>query len=427
MPGAGLRENDRVTNVAGPGRLRSLAAELWHRVEGAPSAGRSATARSRVFDAALVLLLVLAGLHYVEAVGAGPAGPASIHWGLLVPLAAVPLLLRRRFPVSVLWTVLALTLLIRNDSPDVAYYAGLLCIVAAYAAAAHGPRPLPTLLSLPAAVAVLAYLFAHAQLPDFPNGVIAVLVLVPVFAAAWEIRMWRRRTDEGRARLSALEREQVAALNLAVEHERARIARELHDVVTHNVGVMVIQAGAARKIMDKAPDLSREALLAVEASGRAAMSELRHVMGLLTMDSEGPDAPGSAGLSPQPGLDRLEALVGGVRSAGLPVALTVTGERRPVPPGIELAAYRVVQEALTNTVKHAGGATAEVVVEYAADHLRVEVADTGGRPGASAASGSGRGLVGLRERLAVYGGTVQAGPRLRGGYRVSALIPLESS
>ncbi len=416
-----------MTNAAGPDRLRALAAELWHRVGGVPPTGRPATVRSWVFDAVLALLLVLAGVHYVEAVGGGPTGSAPIRWGLLVPLAALPLLLRRRFPVTVLWAVLALTLLIRNDSPDVAYYAGVLCIVAAYAAAAHGPRPLPTLLSLPVAVAVLAYLFAPAKLPDFPNAVVALLVVVPVFAAAWEIRMWRRRADEGRARLAALEREQVAALDLAVEHERARIARELHDVVTHNVGVMVIQAGAARKIMDKAPDLSREALLAVEASGRAAMTELRHVMGLLTMDSEGPDAPGAAGLSPQPGLDRLEALVGGVRSAGLPVALTVTGERRPVPPGVELAAYRVVQEALTNTVKHAGGATAEVVVEYAADHLRVEVADTGGRPSASASSGSGRGLVGLRERLAVYGGTVQAGPRLRGGYRVSALIPLESS
>ena len=253
---ARLRENDRVTNVAGPNRLRSLVAELWRRVEGAPQTGRPATTRGRAFDAVLALLLVLAGVHYLEAVGEGPA------------------------------------------------------------------------------------------------AVVAVLVLVPVFAAAWEIRMWRRRADEGRDRLAALEREQVAALNLAVEHERARIARELHDVVTHNIGMMAIQAGAARKIMDRDPELSREALLAVEAGGRAAMTELRHVMGLLTMDSEGPDAAGAAGLSPQPGLDRLEALVGGVRLAGLPVDLTVTGERRPVPPGIELAAYRVVQEALTNTVKH---------------------------------------------------------------------------
>lgn len=154
--------------------------------------------------------------------------------------------------------------------------------------------------------------------------------------------------------------------------QRARIARELHDVVTHNVSVMVIQAGAARKIMHISPDEAGEALLAVEAGGRAAMTELRHVMGLLTMGSEdeGTDeaadpADEAAELAPQPGLDQLEALVGRVREAGLKVDLTVTGPSREIPAGVELAAYRVVQEALTNTVKHASGATATVAVSYA--------------------------------------------------------------
>jgi signal transduction histidine kinase len=156
------------------------------------------------------------------------------------------------------------------------------------------------------------------------------------------------------------------------------------------------------------------------------MTELRHVMGLLTMDSDGPDTAATADLTPQPGLNRLEALVSGVRHAGMPVELTVTGQQRPVPPGVELAAYRVVQEALTNTVKHASGATADVVVDYAVDHLRVEVTDTGGRPSATLSSGNGRGLIGLRERLVLYGGTLQTGPRPRGGYRVKALIPLEA-
>ena len=399
------------------GQTRHHAADLARRSGPPPLL----TGRGRVFDTVLTLALGFAGVRY--ATNSAPA-PGTTQAMFLAPLAAVPLVLRRRFPLAALWTVLAATLLIRNESPDVAYYAGLLCIVAAYSAAAYSPQRVPTLLSLPVAAAVLAYLFAFAKLPVLPNGVVAVLLLVPVFAAAYEIRMWRRRADEGRARLLALEREQVAALNRAVEHERARIARELHDVVTHNVGVMVIQAGAARKIMDTAPELAREALLAVESSGRSAMGELRQVMGLLTMDSDGADPAGSADLAPQPGLDRLEALVAGVRKAGLPVELAVSGQRRPVPPGVELAAYRVVQEALTNTVKHASGATAQVSVEYAADRLRVEVADTGGRPSASASSGSGRGLIGLRERLAVHGGTVVAGPRLRGGYRVTALMPL---
>lgn len=161
------------------------------------------------------------------------------------------------------------------------------------------------------------------------------------------------------------------------------------------------------------------------------MTELRHVMGLLTMadEGEGTDegtdpADAAAEPAPQPGLAQLETLVGRVRDTGLHVDLTVTGPSRPLPPGPELAAYRVVQEALTNTVKHATGAAAGATVEYGPERLRVEVTDSGGHPGA--ATGSGRGLIGLRERLAVYGGTLNTGRRLTGGYRVEALIPLET-
>jgi signal transduction histidine kinase len=219
-----------------------------------------------------------------------------------------------------------------------------------------------------------------------------------------------------------MERESVEAVRRAAEEERARIARELHDVVTHNVSVMVIQAGAARKVLTASPEQAREALLSVEASGRAAMTELRHVMGLLTMDGGSPD------LAPQPGMAELESLVGRVRDAGLPVELMVTG--RPItglPDGVDLAGYRVVQEALTNAVKHAAGASAVVRVDFRADRLSIEVTDTGGRRPPSTDAGSGRGLIGLRERLALYGGTLHAGPRIRGGYRVEAVIPLETA
>ncbi|MFD4657484.1 sensor histidine kinase [Kitasatospora sp. NPDC058444] len=384
------------------------------------------TRRGQVFDAALALFLALTSGRYATIAG-GPHG-TSLSWLLLVPLVPLPLVLRRRHPLAVLWTVVPAALLVRYQSQDIAYSAGVAVMVAAYSAAAYGRRGTALLLSLSAATVALVALFSAAKLPHFPNGVIAVLVLAPVFAVAYELRMWRRRVDEGRERLSALEREQLAALQRAVELERARIARELHDVVTHNVSMMTIQAGAARKILDTAPDKAREAMAAVESGGRAAMTELRHVMGLLTIDSETGDAPDAeAGLSPQPGLGQLDALVEGVRRAGLPVELAVRGERRPVPPGVELAAYRVVQEALTNTVKHAGGADAAVTVEYAPDRLLVEVTDTGGRPTGAAATGDGRGLLGLRERLAVYGGTLHTGPRPRGGYRVTARIPLESS
>jgi signal transduction histidine kinase len=222
-----------------------------------------------------------------------------------------------------------------------------------------------------------------------------------------------------------LERMQAEALRRATEQERARIARELHDVVTHNVSVMVIQAGAARKVLATAPDKASDALIAVEAGGRAAMAELRQVIGLLGIDGDNTDPHDGADLTPQPGLDQLESLVARVRDAGLPVELTVLGRVRPLSPGVELAAYRVVQESLTNTMKHASGAAAMVTVEHRDDALRIEVVDTGGTPSESGRAGQGRGLIGLRERLAVYGGTLHAGPRLTGGYRVEAHIPVE--
>ncbi|MFD5465766.1 sensor histidine kinase [Kitasatospora sp. NPDC127059] len=392
---------------------------------GAPPPPRP-TRRGQAFDLALALFLSFTSGRYA-AIAGGPNDPAWTGLLLLVPLLPLPLVLRRRHPLAVLWTVLPAALLVRGQSEDIAYSAGVAVIVAAYSAAGYGRRTAALPVSLAAATAALVVLFDSAKLPHFPNSVVAVLVLVPVFAVAYELRMWRRRVEQGRERLSALEREQLTALDRAVELERARIARELHDVVTHNVSMMTIQAGAARKILDTAPDKAREAMAAVESGGRAAMTELRHVMGLLTIDSgAGEDPAADADLSPQPGLGRLDALVEGVRRAGLPVELTVSGQRRTVPPGVELAAYRVVQEALTNTVKHAGGADAAVTVDYAADHLRVEVTDTGGRPTGAAATGNGRGLLGLRERLAVYGGTLHTGPRPRGGYRVTASIPLES-
>jgi len=242
-------------------------------------------------------------------------------------------------------------------------------------------------------------------------------------------------------RMQEMEVEAEETTRRAVESERARIARELHDVVTHNVSVMVVQAGAARKVMASSPDQATEALLAVEASGRAAMAELRQVMGLLTArtDGKGPDRAGpqdkvpgvdpemeldQADLAPQPSLEQLGTLVGRVRDTGVDVTLDVIGEPRPVPPGIGLAAYRTVQEALTNTVKHAAGAAARVTVDYDPQALRLEIADTGGTAGPSAATGNGRGLIGLRERLAVYGGRLEAGRRPTGGFRVRAWIPL---
>jgi signal transduction histidine kinase len=345
-------------------------------------------------------------------------------WTIVLFLAVVlPLVFRRRYPLSVLWIVLATAPLVsENDAAlRLSFYA---CVIAAYSAAIFSPYRIPALASLPLA-ALLYTRIQESAVPAVPDNAVPFLILVPIAIAASGLRRWKLRADEDRERLSTLEREQAEALRRAAEHERARIARELHDVVTHNVSMMVIQAGAARKVMDASPEQARDALLAVESGGRAAMAELRHVMGLLTMDSDGLDPASTADLAPQPGLDRLGALVQRVRDTGLPVDLVMTGQPVPVQPGIELTAYRVVQEALTNTVKHAAGASAKVRLDYLPGQLRVEVTDTGGTPGASAGTGDGHGLIGLRERLAVYGGTLHAGRRLTGGYRIAAEIPLE--
>ncbi|MFD4023636.1 sensor histidine kinase [Streptomyces sp. NPDC058576] len=404
------------------------------------------TPRTWRFDALVALALGIATVYYgidntgvvvLREVAPGEAHylprPAG-HGGLafMVTLAAIAsgaLALRRRYPLAVLCVVTAATLATPHSVLRLTFYA---FVIAVYSAAVYSPYRVATLAALSASV-VLVGASGNSVTPIVPNEYIALLILVPMAGSALGLRTWKLRTDEGRTRLSALEREQAEALRRAVEHERARIARELHDVVTHNVSMMIIQAGAARTIMKASPEEAGEALLAVESGGRAAMTELRHVMGLLTMADGGEGTDGGADLTetaaeltPQPGLDQLESLVGRVRDAGLPVDLTVTGRPRPLPPGLELAAYRVVQEALTNTMKHASGATAAVVLGYGPERLRVEVTDTGGRPGAGAPTGNGRGLIGLRERLAVHDGTLNTGRRLTGGYRVEALIPLET-
>ncbi|WUD78613.1 histidine kinase [Streptomyces sp. NBC_00510] len=406
------------------------------------------TRRAWQFDLLLALVIGISTVYYgidnadnvvVREIAPGvvrviprPSGPGGMAF--MVTLAAVAsgaLALRRRYPLAVLCVVTAATLATPQSVLRLTFYA---FVIAVYSAAVFSPYRVATLAALPVSV-VLVGTSGNSVTPIVPNEYIALLILVPMAVAAVGLRTWKLRTDEGRTRLSALQREQGEALRRAVEHERARIARELHDVVTHNVSVMIIQAGAARKIMGTSPEQAGEALLAVEAGGRAAMTELRHVMGLLTMAEQGEETDGGADLdladtaaelAPQPGLDQLESLVGRVRATGLPVDLTVAGPPRPLPPGLELAAYRVVQEALTNTVKHAFGATAAVTVEYGPDRLRVEVTDTGGHPGAGAPTGNGRGLIGLRERLAVHDGTLTTGRRMTGGYRVEALIPLET-
>ena len=230
-----------------------------------------------------------------------------------------------------------------------------------------------------------------------------------------------------------LERERESATESAVGAERARIARELHDIVSHNVSVMVIQAGAARQVLHAPDEEAEAALLAVENAGRNTMTELRHLLGLLA-----PSAVGEDEFTPQPSLSRLSPLVDRIAFAGLPVEVRISGEPRPLPAGVDLTAYRIIQEALTNALKHGDGVKAEVTVRYAEHYLRVEVLNSGpsvlapGRPDrprpapdSAEQPSAGRGLLGLRQRVAVFGGDLDARRRLGGGYRVRARIPLD--
>ncbi len=290
-----------------------------------------------------------------------------------------------------LWIVTAAAVLTPAGAQRITFYA---IVIAAYTAAVYSPYRAAALLSLPVTVITIGtdehtrIMGAMTSPPIVPTQYVPLLILIPLIFAANGMRTWKLRTAASQDRVSALERERAEELRRATEQERARISRELHDVVTHNVSMMTIQAGAARKVMDLAPDEAREALLAVEAAGRSALAELRHTMGLLTMnDPQDPDRPTAPDLTPQPGLDQLDSLVDRMRHTGVPVTLTTSGTPRDVPSGIGLTVYRVVQEALTNIVKHAHGAQAKVVVDYADDHLKVEVADTGGAPSATAATG----------------------------------------
>ncbi|MFC3384235.1 sensor histidine kinase [Couchioplanes azureus] len=255
----------------------------------------------------------------------------------------------------------------------------------------------------------------------------AALLVAAVAAAAGLAVALRRTRRLHRAAIEErtwlLEREREAAAQAAVHTERARIAGELHDIVSHNVSVMVVQAGAAREVLATSPDDAATALAAVEEAGRNTLTELRHLLGLL---APSPSGDGDAELSPQPGLSRLGPLVDRIAFAGLPVEVRISGEPRPLPAGVDLTAYRIVQEALTNALRYGDGVKAEVAIRYGDRYLRVEVLNTGAGPAsAPAADRPGRGLLGLRERVAVYGGDLDARRRLGGGYRVRARIPLE--
>ena len=360
------------------------------------------------------------GTHLLATAAHLSAVPSLAMAGVV--LTTAPLAFRRTYPASA-FCVIVLAIIATSQYTTAVTIAA--AVFAAYFAVVYS-RNRPAALGCLAAGAAVVTLDYPKIGPQIPARLAPLLVLLLTVAFGYMMRNWRQRAGESAAELRRAEAEHLEVTRRAVEEERSRIAAELHDVVTHNVSVMVVQAGAGRRVLDSSPGDAREAMLAIEASGRTAMTELRHLLGLLA-PSGAPelDAPEDQGaLHPQPGLDEVPALVDRVRSAGLAVELRVTGTQRGLSQGPDLAAYRVVQEALTNVIKHADGARAQVRIEYRAHDLIIDVSNVAGDSGSSAA-GTGRGLIGLRERIAIYGGSLEVGPRPGGGWRVRATIPLE--
>ncbi len=284
-------------------------------------------------------------------------------------------------------------------------------LLAIYSAAAHtsGRR---TLVAGGMVVGLYVMAFASDGTGISADTVIFYTLLLSTPWAAGRAVRQRRLNDR------ELEQEKTRAAAAIVE-ERARIARELHDVVAHSISVMVLQARGGRRVLDSDPADARDAFAVIESTGQQALDEMRRLVGMLRSDDE------TLPLAPQPSLKELGTLVEQVRAAGLPVHVAIEGEPQDLPPGVDLSAFRIVQEALTNALTHAGPARARVVLRYLADDLEVEISDDG--PGSGDGSGSGYGLVGMRERVEVYGGELRAGRQPGGGYALRVRLPFRSA
>jgi signal transduction histidine kinase len=352
-------------------------------------------------------------------VGSGlPRGTLALAYALAL-LHTLPLAARRRFPGPVLALGVASGLAVAalGVSPIVL---GLAILVAVYSVAAYGDRwvSLAGLAAAELGSAAVQLTPGRFQTPTVvSNGLI--------IGAAWLLGHFvgRRRAYAARLEQTAeLERTRAEQARRAVTEERLRLARELHDVVAHSISVIAVQSGVGAHVASTQPEEAAKALAAIEATSRAALTELRRLLGVLRQEGEAQGA-----LAPVPGLADLDRLLAEVAKAGLAVRLQVEGTPSTLPAGVDLSAYRIVQEALTNVVKHAGPARAQVTIRYGDRALTVEVTDDGRGVAASTGDGQasvGHGLIGMRERVAVFGGDLEAGPRPAGGFRVAARLPL---
>ena len=375
--------------------------------------------RGERLDRTVAVALGVAAAIDARAVRSGGALAVALSFAMCLPLGW-----RRRFPVAAPALVFALGVLqnVAVGSIEETRVLLVVVLVGCYGAGAYadGRRALGGLAACEVGMASVQATFGGAVRPG------EVVWTGAIVAAAWlagrAVRSRTRLTEELHEAALNAEDAREAGTRAAVAEERRRIAREMHDIVAHSVSVMVVQAGGARRILDRDVDRAVEAAERIEDTGRAALLEMRRLLGILSAGEV------EAHHAPQPTLEALDALIDGARTAGLPVALRIEGERRPLPPGVDLAAYRVVQEAITNALKHAGAAPTDVCVRYREDDVELEVIDRG--PGQRLRRrdlvGGGHGLVGMQERVRVFGGELFTGRRRGGGFEVRARIPLHT-
>ncbi|BBC37123.1 Histidine kinase [Streptomyces graminofaciens] len=363
-----------------------------------------------------------------------PHAEHGARWGVRTPdtlsltlmtLAAAALVARRRAPMAVLAATSALTLteLVTGDPrAPVAMSA----VIALYTVASRTDRPTTWRVGLLTMTTLTGTAMLAGPLPWYAQENLAVFAWTGMAAAAGDaVRSRRAFVDAIRERAERAERTREEEARRRVAEERLRIARDLHDVVAHHIALVNVQAGVASHVMDKRPDQAKEALAHVREASRSALNELRATVGLLRQSGD-PEAP----TEPAPGLDRLDELVGTFRSAGLAVEVARTDQGTALPAAVDLAAYRVIQEALTNVRKHAGQeAKAEVSVVRVGPHVEITVLDNGPGHGETPdgdGDGGGHGLLGMRERVTALGGTLTTGPRYGGGFRVHAILPIKN-
>ena len=370
---------------------------------------------------ALIVLAAIGGALEVALREESELAPTTTPW-FAAPAAALLILLllgRRRFPFASpasLWLLAAALSFVDGQlvvSTDAVFPAGMAAafLLGNLRDVVQARLGLVVVLS---GAAIIVY--------NDPTHTAGDFVFTPIlFGIAWlagfALRERAAQAEAAEERAARAEREREAAARIAVAEERARIARELHDIVAHAVSVMVLQVGAVRHKLPDSLDEDRDALRSVEQAGRSALAEMRRLLGAMRRDGDDLE------LAPQPGLDSLEPLLEEVGRAGLPVRLHVEGERVPLPRAIDLSAYRIVQEGLTNALKHARASQADVTLRYGSDELQIEVRDDG--DGSATNDGLGHGLVGVRERVKIYGGEMSAGAEPTGGFVLSTRLPLK--